>query len=126
CFSGIYDIHRKKYDYELIKKIGLTPDLFPELHYAVEIIGEVNNKASDDTNLEPGTLVAAGQVDFTASCIASGVTEIGDIQGNLGTCGNFGVIHKNTDFMPEMINWSFTIGEKDTYIACATTTTGGM
>ena len=70
--------------------------------------------------------MVAGQVDFAASCIASGVTEVGDTQSNLGTCGNFGVIHKDTDFMYEMITWLFTVNERDTYITAATTTTGGM
>lgn len=126
CFSGVYNIKEKKYDRGLIERVGLSLDLFPELHYAVDIIGGVGKKAAAETGLLGGTPVAAGQVDFTASCLASGVTEVGDIQANLGTCGNFGIIHKNTDFMPEMINWSFTISEKDTYINCATTTTGGM
>ncbi len=48
------------------------------------------------------------------------------MQSNLGTCGNFGVVHKDTNFMYEMITWGFTVGEEDTYITAATTTTGGM
>ena len=125
-FAGIYNILKKEYDVELIKKLGLDPDIFAELHYAREIIGEVTGKAASETGLAPGTPVSTGQADFTASCIASGVIEEGDIQANLGTCGNFGVITKDTDFFYEMITWGFTVGEKDTYIACATTTTGGM
>ncbi len=125
-FSGLYNIIQKRYDEELLKKFGISPEIFPELHYAKEIIGEVSSKAAEDTGLIKGTPVSAGQADFTASCIASGVTEVGDIQSNLGTCGNFGVIHKDTDFMYEMITWGFTVGEEDTYVTAATTTTGGM
>ena len=126
CFSGVYNIKERKYDTELIEKMGLDPDIFCKTHYAEEIIGKVSSKAAEETGLAPGTPVVAGQADFTASCIASGVTDVGDIQSNLGTCGNFGVIHKNEDFIYEMISWGFTVGEKDTYITAATTTTGGM
>jgi xylulokinase len=91
-----------------------------------EIAGEVTIKAAEDSELHPGTPVAAGQADFNAACIASGVIDVGDIQCNLGTCGNFGVVHRSTDFMFEMISMSFTVGEDDTYITIPTTTTGGM
>ena len=126
CFTGAYNILERKYDKDLIERLGLGADLFCKTHYAEEIIGEVSKKASDETGLAPGTPVVAGQADFTASCIASGVIDVGDIQSNLGTCGNFGVIHRDTDFIYEMITWGFTVGEKDTYITAATTTTGGM
>jgi xylulokinase len=126
CFSGAYNIVKKEYDTDLIEKMGLNPDLFPELCYARDIIGDVTSEAAEQTGLVSGIPVSSGQVDFTASCIASGVTSPGDIQANLGTCGNFGVVHKDTDFIYEMITWVFTVGEKDTYLTCATTTTGGM
>jgi len=126
CFSGVYNIVGKKWDYELIEKMGISKEILPELHFARDIIGTVNSKAATQTGLIEGIPVMAGQADFTASCIASGITEVGDVQSNLGTSGNFGVIHKDTDFMYEMITWGFTVGEEDTYITAAATTTGGM
>jgi xylulokinase len=71
------------------------------------------------------------QVDFNASCIAAGVTEVGDIMSNLGTVGNFGVIHKSKDFLYSdvglsMINLGFTIDSANTYITIPSTTTGGQ
>ena len=125
-FFGVYDIIEKKLDQELLQKLGISPEIFPPFFYAKDIMGKVTPSAAKDTGLSPDTPVSAGQADFTASCIASGVTQVGDIQSNLGTCGNFGIIHKDTDFMYEMITWGFTVGEEDTYITAATTTTGGM
>ena len=125
-FFGVYDIVKKKLDQGLLEEIGLSPDIFPPFYFAKDVIGQVTPRASEETGLASGIPVSAGQTDFTASCIASGVTHVGDIQSNLGTCGNFGIIHKDTDFMYEMITWGFTVGEEDTYITAATTTTGGM
>ena len=126
-FFGIaYDIINKSFNLDLLKRIGIRPELIPELHHCDEIIGEVQKDAADETGLAAGTQVAAGQADFNASCLASGVIEEGEVQCNLGTCGNFGVIHKSTDFMFTMLCLSFTVGSKDTYITIPTTTTGGM
>ena len=70
-------------------------------------------------------------MDFNASCIAAGITETGDIMSNLGTVGNFGVIHRSKEFNfsqvgLSMINLAFTIDSADTYITIPSTTTGGQ
>ena len=50
---------------------------------------------------------------------------------NLGTVGNFGVVHKSREFnfSPvglSMINLAFTIDSANTYITIPSTTTGGQ
>ena len=45
---------------------------------------------------------------------------------SLGTCGNFGIIHKEPTFLKSMIACAYTIDSKNTYITVPTTTTGGM
>ncbi|HUV08301.1 MAG TPA: FGGY-family carbohydrate kinase [Spirochaetia bacterium] len=127
AFWGVaYNIVEKHFDPGMLEKIGIDPGLIPELRYCDEIIGEVSSEAAEETGLTAGTPVCAGQADFNASCVASGVIKEGDIQSNLGTCGNFGAIHKSTDFLFEMLVLGFTVGSKDTYITIPTTMTGGM
>jgi sugar (pentulose or hexulose) kinase len=56
----------------------------------------------------------------------------GDIMSNLGTVGNFGVIHKQprlqllSEVGLAMINFAFTVGSARTYITVPSTTTGGQ
>ncbi|MDP4153723.1 MAG: FGGY-family carbohydrate kinase [Bacillota bacterium] len=45
---------------------------------------------------------------------------------NLGTCGNFGVVHQNTDFLEEMFNFPYTSDCTNTYVTVSTTLTGGQ
>jgi xylulokinase len=50
---------------------------------------------------------------------------------NLGTVGNFGVVHKNKAFNfsavgATMINWAFTVDSATTYLTVPTTMTGGQ
>jgi xylulokinase len=58
--------------------------------------------------------------------MGAGAIHEGDIQMNLGTCGNFGIITKDTNFPPSMINFAYTTNSEDTYIIVPTTTTGGQ
>ena len=71
-------------------------------------------------------LVAAGQVDCNAGWVGGGAINVGDIQMNLGTCGNFGIIHRDPIFHRSMIAFPYTTDSENTYITVPTTTTGGQ
>lgn len=127
AFYGVaYNIYTNKYDEEILKQIGIDINKMPSAFPCEQIIGEVHTKASIETGLAYGTPVAAGQTDCNAGWVGAGAVEEGDIQMNLGTCGNFGIITKNTNFSNSMINFAYTTNSKDTYITAATTTTGGQ
>lgn len=127
AFFGVaYDIVKREFNEGLLDTLGIDRRLLPDLHSCTDIIGEVTPSAAGETGLKPGIPVAAGQADFNAACIASGVIDEGEIQCNLGSCGNFGIIHKDTTFAYEMIALAFTVGEPETYITIPTTTTGGQ
>ncbi len=125
-FGVAYNLVEKRFEEDLLASLEIDPSFLPELRFSRELVGEVTREAAAETGLAAGTPVAAGQGDFNAACLASGVTEEGDIQSNLGTCGNFGVIHKKPQFLFEMIALGFTVGEPNAYITIPTTTTGGM
>ena len=86
----------------------------------------MTGKAAEETGLVPGIPVAAGQADACAGWVGGGAIEEGDLQMNLGTCGNFGVIHRDTDFMETMIVCPYTVDPEHTYVTIPTTTTGGQ
>ncbi len=132
AFYGVaYDLLGEKFDKQMLADIDIDPGILPDLGRCEEIIGEVTPEAAAEAGLVPGIPVAVGQVDFNASCIAAGVTEEGDIMSNLGTVGNFGVVHQSREFnfSPvglSMINLAFTIDSANTYITIPSTTTGGQ
>jgi ribulokinase len=127
AFYGVaYNLLERRFDEQLLDKIGLNPDIFPDLYRCEDIIGTVTSKAAHSTGLAEGTPVAAGQVDCNAGWVGAGMTEEGDIQMNLGTCGNFGILTKDTNFPRSMINFAYTTDSENTYIIVPTTTTGGQ
>lgn len=127
AFYGVaYNLLERNFDHDLLEKIGIDPNLFPDLFRCEDIIGYVTTEASKATGLAVGTPVAAGQVDCNAGWMGAGMTEEGDIQMNLGTCGNFGIITTDTNFPQTMINFAYTTDSINTYIIVPTTTTGGQ
>ncbi len=132
AFYGVaHDLIGEKFNEQILEEIGIDPAIIPDFDRCENIIGQVTPEAAAETGLAPGIPVAVGQVDFNASCIAAGVTEEGDIMSNLGTVGNFGVVHTSREFnfSPvglSMINLAFTIDSANTYITIPSTTTGGQ
>ena len=112
-----------------MEEIGIAMELMPDLFESTDVVGEVTRAAAEATGLAPGIPVAAGQVDCNASWIGAGATEPGDMQSNLGTVGNLGVIYTDIDFAfteigKALINFPYTT--RNTYITVPTTLTGGQ
>jgi len=127
AFYGVaYNIVNRTIDRSIMDRVAIDKSLIPDAFSSEEIIGEVTEEAARSTGLASGTLVAAGQVDCNAGWLGGGAVEEGDIQMNLGTCGNFGIIHKDTHFHKSMITCAYTVDSKSTYITIPTTTTGGQ
>jgi xylulokinase len=131
AFYGVaYDLRRRRFDGDLLGEIGIDPSILPPLHRCEDIVGEVTAEAAKATGLEAGTGVAAGQVDCNAGWVGAGAVSPGDIQSNLGTVGNFGVVHRSEEFIfsdvgRSMINFAYTTDSESTYVTVPTTTTGG-
>lgn len=128
AFYGVaYDLLGRTFDQGILDAVGIDRDLFPELFECTQLVGEVTGLAADATGLAVGTPVAAGQVDCNASWSGAGALADGDIQMNLGTCGNFGIIHTSPTFHDSMIAFNYTTDSvaAPVFITVPTTTTGG-
>ncbi|MEA2025388.1 MAG: FGGY-family carbohydrate kinase [Chloroflexota bacterium] len=129
-FYGVYDILDGHFDTDLLEAMDVDPALMPDLCRCEDIIGEITSAAAAECGLAPGTPVAGGQVDCNAGWMQGGAIEPGDIQMNLGTAGNFGIIHRSREFLfsesgAASINFPYTVDSADTYVTVPTTTTGG-
>jgi len=126
-FYGVaYDMMERRFRPEILEKLGIPGTMMPDLFRCEALVGAVTEKAAAETGLAPGIPVAAGQVDCNAGWMGAGAVEEGDTQMNLGTCGNFGIIHNGASFHPAMINFPYTTDSEKVYITVPTTTTGGQ
>jgi len=127
AFYGVaYNLLERRFQRDILERIQISDSLLPDLCRCEEIVGTVTREAALATGLATGTPVAAGQVDCNAGWVGAGAIEEGDIQMNLGTCGNFGIIHRDTQFHNTMIAFAYTTDSEHTYITVPTTTTGGQ
>ncbi len=127
AFYGVaYDMLSRSFDQKLLEEIGIPESFFPKLFRSEEIIGQVTGQAAAETGLAQNTPVAAGQVDCNAGWMGAGMIAEGNIQMNLGTCGNFGILTKEKKFPNTMINFPYTVDSDNTFIIVPTTTTGGQ
>lgn len=119
------DIRKKEWRTDIIERIGLDADKFPEQYPCDEVIGEVTKEAAKRTGLKAGTPVVAGTVDANAAYIASGATEDGDFSLAMGTAGCMGVIHKEEKFTRNLVTIVHGADSRNTYSTSATTVSFG-
>ena len=127
AFYGVaYDLEKGVFNRDILKELGIEENILPELFASEDIIGSVTAKAAEESGLYTGIPVAAGQVDCNAGWVGAGAIDIGACQMNLGTAGNFGIVHDGSYFDPAMINFAYTTKSNKDYITVPTTTTGGQ
>ena len=132
AFYGVaYNMRERHFDLSLLNELDIDPDLLPDLCECDDIVGRITAGAAAATGLSAGTPVAGGQVDCNASWLGAGAIAVGDFQSNLGTVGNFGIIHQNQDFNFSdigrlMINFPYTVNSSQAFVTVPTTTTGGQ
>ena len=86
--SGLFNIHTREWEEDLLEVSGLSVDLFPPVRFPTEVIGEVSREAAEATGLAPGTPVVAGSADHVASALAAGLRDAGDLLIKFGGAGD--------------------------------------
>ncbi len=81
------DVQRGRWSSNVLERLDLDKDVFPELRNSYDIIGKITEKASIETGLKVGTPVVCGGGDAIMQAIGNGL--INDKYGiiNIGTSG---------------------------------------
>ena len=77
--SGVFSLETRQWVPEMAKKVGLKDDIFPPVYESGTIIGEVTQKASEETGLAVGTPVVMGGGDVQLGSAGLGVVEAGEV-----------------------------------------------
>ena len=91
CFSGLADLKKAEWSYDLCKKLNVDMVKLPRIIKSSEIIGEVTKKGSEDSGLPVGLPIAAGCGDGSAGFIGAGIIEKGQLVDLSGTACILGV-----------------------------------
>jgi xylulokinase len=87
--TGAMDIARKTWDEELLKAVGLSSNLFPELGPSHRVVGGLRPEWAEALGVKAGTPVVAGAGDNAAAAVGLGVSRYRKGLGSvsLGTSG---------------------------------------
>jgi xylulokinase len=124
-YSVCFDIVKRKWRTDIIERIGLDADKFPQAFACDAVIGEVTAQAAERTGLYKGTPVVAGTVDANAAYVAGGAIDDGDFSLAMGTAGCMGVIHKDPQFTKNMVTIVHSADSEIMYSTLATTVSFG-
>ncbi len=76
--TGIFSLSKRKWESSQAKIVGIKDDIFPPVYEPSEVIGEVTQKASDQTHLAKGTKVVMGGGDVQLGSAGLGVVKTGE------------------------------------------------
>ncbi|WP_210651551.1 FGGY-family carbohydrate kinase [Nocardioides sp. SYSU D00065] len=83
--SGVYNLHARTYDEELMVSAGLDFRLLPPVREATDRVGVLTGEAGDALGLPPGVPVVAGGVDNACMALGSRGTRTGRVYASLGS-----------------------------------------
>ena len=83
--SGCFDIYKREWIYEDLDKVGISPELLPQVNESMGIVGETLPVIG---GLPAGIPVIAGSADHVASTFAAGIVNGGDLLIKFGGAGD--------------------------------------
>jgi xylulokinase len=101
---GLMDIHTKRWDESLLKALGISSGMMPELLSCGDRAGTVSRTGAEQTGLMRGTPVYAGSGDAGASTLSSGITRAGEYSIYLGTSGWIAAVSGDVLSRPGVFN----------------------
>lgn len=109
-----YDVVNRRWRTDVLERIGLDPEKFPETVPCHQVIGTVTKEAAAICGLAEGTPVVAGTVDSNAGWLSNGCVHPGDASFVMGTAGCMCVVHDTPVFTENMMN-SIHVAHSDRY-----------
>lgn len=106
--SQMINPYTRKWDYELLEKVGIETRLLCDMVMPGEIIGKLTDEICEELGIEPVNIIAVGSHD-TASAVVSVPTEVDDfVYVSCGTWSLFGTELKDPVITNESLKSSYT------------------
>lgn len=90
-WTGLADTRRRQWSDELVRAVGITPEMLPRIEPSDAIVGRLTKEAADRCGLAEGTPIINGTGDQVAGFIGAGCTRAGHAIDVTGTFAVFAV-----------------------------------
>jgi xylulokinase len=98
--TGVFDINRRDWAWEIIDALGLSRSRFPELRSSIEEAGLLSAEAAKILGLSPGIPVSAGGGDGSCATRGAGVRSPGQAYASVGSSAWVSMLSDNPVFDP--------------------------
>ena len=124
--TGIFDTGSRQWAWELMGKLGLPKNIFPDCHDSCEAAGEVTDWCQRETGLKKGTPVVYGGGDTPVQAVGNGMIKPGILSSNIGTaCQTATILDRPIHDRAYRTN-TFSHCAKDTWMLMGANLSGGV
>lgn len=85
--TALFDVIHRMWSEEVIEKIGLAYDHFPEVVDSTAVIGKISKDIALETGINPNCVVVAGGADNACGATGAGVVKDGQVLVSIGSSG---------------------------------------
>lgn len=83
--TGLFDVSKRQWAWEMMNRLEIGRELFPECHEAAEQAGATSRSCEAQTGLKAGIPVVFGGGDTPMQALGNGITGPGTLAANIGT-----------------------------------------
>lgn len=114
CGTLAFSVNGRRWCRELIRRVGLKEDIWPETGMSSQAAGCVCPEAAVQTGLSEHTKVVFGAGDSSAQLTGNGVTEEGVLACNIGTASQIAAVVDRPlyDRQMRMQTWCHTVADR--------------
>lgn len=124
--GAIFDTKNRQWAWELIDKLGLRREIFPESRESCDIAGKVTKECAVETGLKEGTLIAYGGGDTLMMGVGNGIIVPGILASNIGTACQISGAFDRPVYDPEFRTNTFCHVKKDLWLLMGAHLSGGV
>jgi sugar (pentulose or hexulose) kinase len=127
CLKLGYDIVNRCWPEDLLKQLGISLTLLPDVYPAGTVVSSIDKKTADSLGLPKPLRLVTGTTDSIAAFIATGATDIGEAVTSLGSTLVIKLITHKPIFAPELGIYSHRFVDKgeDKWLVGGASNSGG-
>lgn len=114
CATLAFSVRNRRWCVELIERVGLRTDIWPEVGESSQVAGHVCAAAAAQTGLSEHTRVVYGAGDSSAQLTGNGVTREGIMACNIGTASQIAAVVSQPlyDRQMRLQTWCHTVADR--------------
>ncbi len=125
-YNPFFNYGKRCWDHDVIRELGVSDSILPEIKKPTEIIGTITKKAAAETGLKDGTRVSAPTIDGLAEPTSIGGFRSGAATLLYGTASSITITTKKSSFIEGMMLVPSPVLPDHEMVVGATATAGAL